>query len=289
MLCTYFLLIAGGTVTSMDAGLAVPDWPTSYGNFWFLPMPGNVFYEHGHRLVAQFVGLLTLVLAAWVWRTESRIQVRKLSLVMVVLVILQGILGGITVLYMLPPPVSVAHGCLAQAFFCCSIVWAYCQSREWQGTTRAAPRGSLALLRRFCLAVTAAVFLQLVLGATVRHTGSALAIPDFPRALGQWIPPLSDLKVAVHFAHRLGAVLVLVGAVALLAYVGRRHRAAVRLTAPALFLLVLVLGQVALGAWTVLSRTAPPVATLHVVTGAAILALATLLTLRSFRDPRGLA
>jgi cytochrome c oxidase assembly protein subunit 15 len=280
VVCTYFLLIAGGTVTSMDAGLAVPDWPTSYGQLWFIPMPGNVFYEHGHRIVAQCVGLLTIVMAVWIWRTESRGWLRTFSLAMVAGVIVQGILGGLTVLYLLPPAVSVAHGCTAQLFFCGSIFWAYSQSREWRCTVRC-DRGHW--LVGWCKLLAGAVFLQLVLGATVRHTGSALAIPDFPRALGQWIPPFEDPKVIAHFAHRLGALLVSATVVTVFVQALRRAHREGRITWIAALLVLLVAGQVALGAWTVLSSTAPQVATLHVVVGAAILGLTVFLGLRCSR------
>ncbi|HXH28595.1 MAG TPA: COX15/CtaA family protein, partial [Candidatus Polarisedimenticolia bacterium] len=115
--CTVALLAAGGLVTSTGSGLAVPDWPLSFGRF-FPPMRGGVLFEHGHRMVAASVGLLTIVLALWFQRRERRSWVRRLAWTALGLVIAQGILGGITVLLRLPASVSVAHACLAQAFFC---------------------------------------------------------------------------------------------------------------------------------------------------------------------------
>ncbi|MCI0354219.1 MAG: COX15/CtaA family protein, partial [Acidobacteria bacterium] len=122
---TFVLLIAGALVTSNDAGLAVPDWPTSFGSLYKIPpMVGGVKYEHGHRMVAQFVGLLTIVLALWTWRVDRRAWMRKLGFAALGLVIVQGILGGITVLYFLPPWVSTAHATLAQTFFCTIVLMA---------------------------------------------------------------------------------------------------------------------------------------------------------------------
>ena len=115
--CTFLLIIAGALVTGNDAGLSVPDWPLSYGKL-MPPMVGGIFYEHGHRMVAATVGLLTVVLAFWLWRAEPRRWVRRLGWVALATVVAQGVLGGITVLFYLPVAVSVAHACLAQIFFC---------------------------------------------------------------------------------------------------------------------------------------------------------------------------
>ena len=97
-LCTTFLIFAGGMVTSTESGLAVPDWPLSYGMF-FPPMVGGIFYEHGHRMVASFVGFLTVILSVWAWRKETRGWVRWWALGALGAVIAQGILGGITVCF----------------------------------------------------------------------------------------------------------------------------------------------------------------------------------------------
>ena len=115
--CTFLLLIAGALVTSNDAGLSVPDWPLSYGSL-LPPMVGGIFYEHGHRMIATFVGMLSIVLAVWLWRVESRAWVRWLGVAALGAVVAQGILGGITVLFFLPPAISSAHATLAQLFFC---------------------------------------------------------------------------------------------------------------------------------------------------------------------------
>ena len=127
---TLVLIFIGGLVTSTGSGLSVPDWPLSYGML-MPPMVGGVFYEHGHRMAATLVGFLTLVLAIWTARVEPRPGVRRLAWAALAAVIAQGILGGITVLYLLPTPVSVTHACLAQLFFCATIALATVTSREW--------------------------------------------------------------------------------------------------------------------------------------------------------------
>ncbi|MGH9577207.1 MAG: COX15/CtaA family protein, partial [Terriglobales bacterium] len=173
---TFVLLIAGALVTSNDAGLAVPDWPTSFGSLYKIPpMVGGVKYEHGHRMVAQFVGLLTIVLALWTWRVDRRAWMRKLGFAALALVIVQGILGGITVLYFLPPWVSTAHATLAQTFFCTVVLIAVFTSRGWLEATQLqlldVRRPSLLALSRLTVA---AVLVQLVLGAAFRHSGLKL-------------------------------------------------------------------------------------------------------------------
>ena len=119
---TGILIFAGGLVTSTESGLSVPDWPNTYGYFMFFfpldKMVGGIRFEHTHRLIASTVGLLILVLAAWLWRAEPRLWVRRLGYIALVAVIIQGILGGITVLWYLPDPISIAHASLAQIVFC---------------------------------------------------------------------------------------------------------------------------------------------------------------------------
>src|SRR3989338_3837872 len=114
---TLFLIFVGGLVTSTGSGLSVPDWPLSYGTL-FPPMVGGIRFEHTHRLIAGFVGLLTLALAVWSSRREPRRSLRRLGWIALAAVVAQAVLGGITVLQQLPLPVSVAHACLGQLFFC---------------------------------------------------------------------------------------------------------------------------------------------------------------------------
>ena len=133
---TLLLIAAGGMVTSTGSGLSVPDWPNTYGWFMFsFPMDkwvGGIFYEHSHRLIASTVGFLTIVLAIWTWRVEPRAWVRWLGLAALGAVILQGLLGGLTVLLLLPAPVSIGHAGLAQLFFCITLTLAVVTSPWWK-------------------------------------------------------------------------------------------------------------------------------------------------------------
>lgn len=275
---TLVLIFVGGLVTSTGSGLSVPDWPLSYGML-MPPMVGGVFYEHGHRMAASLVGFLTLVLAVWTARAEARRGVRRLAWAALAAVVIQGVLGGLTVIYLLPTPVSVAHACLAQTFFGIVIALAYATSREWLQPAPAAP--DVVGLRGAAVAATAIVCVQLVLGAVMRHIGAGLAIPDFPLAFGGLLPPVATSPVLVHFAHRVGAIAVL----AAVAYLFRRARRAgdPRFARLATALLGLVLLQLGLGAATVLTSKAVTPTTLHVAAGAAVLGGCWLATLRAFR------
>lgn len=278
---TLVLIFIGGLVTSTGSGLAVPDWPLSYGML-MPPMVGGIFYEHGHRMAATFVGLLTLILAVWTWRREPRAGVRRLAWAALAAVIGQGLLGGITVIFLLPTPVSVFHACLAQAFFCLTLALAFVTSREW--TLSPPPAEDVAGVREAAALATGVVFVQLVLGAVMRHTGAGLAIPDFPLAMGRVVPPLDSTPVVVHFLHRLGGVAV-TAAVVYLARQAFRSRDR-RLSRPAALLVILVAVQVALGAATVLTGKAVVPTTVHVATGAAVLGVCWLITLRARRHLR---
>lgn len=275
---TLALIFVGGLVTSTGSGLAVPDWPLSYGML-MPPMVGGVLYEHSHRLAAATVGVLTLALALWTARRESRRWVRRLAWLALAAVVAQGLLGGLTVLLLLPTAVSVSHACLAQTFLCLLVWLAYASSGEWL-----AARPSLTDrvgLRAAAAQASAVVFAQLVAGALMRHMGAGLAIPDFPLAFGRLLPPAWNVPVAVHFGHRLGAILVLA---ALLRVAVRSWRVGEpRLRRLANALLGLGLLQAALGAATVWSGKAVLPTTTHVASGAAVLAGAWLLTLRAHR------
>ncbi len=278
---TLALIFAGGLVTSTESGLAVPDWPLSYGML-MPPMVGGVFYEHGHRMVATFVGFLTLVLAFWTWRRESRPGVRRLAWAALAAVCAQGALGGLTVIFLLPTAISVAHALLAQTFFLITIALAYVTSREWLGTSE--PEEDAGGVRPAAYLVTGVVYLQLFLGALMRHLDAGLAIPDFPLAFGHLVPPLQDPRVAVHFAHRLGAlgVLAVVGRLVVCAYRGGD----VRFARPARLLALLVLAQAGLGASVIWTGKAVYPTTAHVATGAAVLGLSFFVGLRAHRSLR---
>ena len=285
--CTAFLIFVGGLVTSTESGLSVPDWPTTYGwNMFTFPLEkwvGGIRYEHGHRLVASFVGLLTVILAVWTYLKEKRAWVRRLALIALLAVILQGLLGGLTVIFLLPTPISMAHACLAQTFFCLTIALALFTSPGWKtGLPSMPPRGESISLPLLSAMTTAAIYLQLIVGALMRHTDSGLAIPDFPLAFGRIIPPFTSEHVAIHFGHRLGALLVLLmtlWTVARIAKFYSEHRLIYR---PALIMLGLVFIQLTLGAFTVWTAKSVIITTAHVANGALILGTSLLLTLRAY-------
>jgi len=169
--CTLLLLVAGGLVTSNDAGLSVPDWPLSYGTV-MPPMAGGVFYEHGHRVIATLVGMLTVGLAGWLARREARRWLRRLGWAALGMVILQGVLGGLTVKFQLPKAVSIAHASLAQLFFCTTVAIALFTSRWWMDAGTALPRAvdsGTPRLRSLATLLFCATFVQLLLGASFRH------------------------------------------------------------------------------------------------------------------------
>lgn len=282
---TLLLVAAGGMVTSTNSGLSVPDWPTSYGysmySFPLSKMVGGIFYEHGHRLIASTVGFLTIGLVVFVWRVDPRRWMRNLSLIGLGAVILQGVLGGITVLYMLPAPVSIGHAGLAQLFFCITVSIALFTSHSWLES--AVKPVDDATLRGRALGLTIAIYIQILIGATMRHIGAGLAIPDFPLAFGHVIPPTWTAQIAVHFAHRVWALVVVIWIVANAMYIWGRHRERRELVRPAMWLVGLVLVQATLGALVVLTAKQPVVNTLHVATGAVVMGTSLVVALRAFR------
>ncbi len=297
---TFCLVIAGGLVTSTDSGLAVPDWPLSYGQI-MPPMVGGIFYEHGHRMVATFVGFLTTILAIWLWRAEDRKWVRMLGLVALLAVITQGILGGMTVLFLLPTWISVSHATLAQSFFSLTIVIALVTSPFWR-SHNAVEFPPAKRARSLALLTSGAIFLQLILGALVRHTKSGLAIPDFPMVYGHLLPPtdsstlssINDYRLGwdlgpvtmsqiwIHYAHRVGAFLVSAVALMNVSHILATHVES-KLREPSLVLLTLLVVQIFLGALTVWSGKGIEVATAHVATGALLLGVSVIICLRSFQ------
>jgi cytochrome c oxidase assembly protein subunit 15 len=293
---TAALIFAGGLVTSTGSGLSVPDWPNTYGWFmWAFPvskMVGGIFYEHLHRLIASTVGFLIVVLAVWLHRAEPRPWVRRLGYIALAAVITQGVLGGITVLWYLPDAISIAHASLAQIVFCLTATIALVTSRGWQSnyhlpTTNNRPdpgsRIPDPVLQRLGILTTSVIYVQILIGATMRHTGAGLAIPDFPLAFGHLIPPMWDAKIAIHFAHRVGAATVTLLMLAIAGHVFYHHRRRKELMHPAILLLLLVAMQVTLGALTVLSQKQFIINSLHVVNGAFVLVTSLVLTLRAHR------
>lgn len=290
------LIAAGGLVTSTGSGLAVPDWPSTYGYsmFTFPPskMVGGILYEHGHRLIASGVGLLTIGLAVWLTAVDRRRWLRRLGWTALAAVVVQGLLGGMTVLYFLPPAISISHAGLAQLFFGLVTALALFTSRGWRaryGRDAAGERAIAAdrVLGRLTALTPAVVYAQILVGATMRHTGAGLAIPDFPLAFGRLAPPVWDPAIAIHFAHRVGAVAVTLLVLATAGHVLARHAGRREMTRPAGLLIVLVLAQFTLGAWTVLSARDVAVNTAHVAGGALLFAAAVVLALRVRRGRFG--
>jgi cytochrome c oxidase assembly protein subunit 15 len=281
---TILLLLAGSLVTSTGSGLSVPDWPTTYGwnMFTFPPSKwvGGIFYEHGHRLIASTVGFLTILLAAWLWFAEPRRWVKWLGVAALGSVILQGVLGGLTVLFFLPTTISSAHAGLAEIFFCMTVTIALCTSRSWLAET--APVDD-AMLRRVATWTTVVVYAQIIVGAVMRHSDAGLAIPDFPWMFGHVVPDHWDPKIAIHFAHRVGALIVVLSVAATSGHIWYHHRHRPELTRPATLILLLVAVQVTLGALTVLTRRDIWINSIHLVCGALVLATSIVITLRSWQ------
>ena len=286
--CTVLLILAGSFVTSTDSGLSVPDWPTTYGwnMFTFPPSKwvGGILYEHGHRLIASSVGFLTIIMAAWLWFADSRRWMRWFGVAALGSVIAQGVLGGLTVLFFLPAAISTAHAGLAEIFFCMTVAIALFTSPSWNTTpTHTAARVDDPTLRTIATAATVLIYAQILIGATMRHTGAGLAIPDFPWMFGHVVPDHWSPAIAIHFAHRTGALVVTLMVLAVSSYVRSHHRGQRELTRPATLILALVAVQITLGALTVLSQRDVLINSLHVVCGALVLTTSLVLTLRGWR------
>lgn len=273
---TFLLLMAGALVTSHDAGLATSDWPRSNGQ-WFPRMVGNLFWEHGHRMVATTVGFLTIGLNVYLFK-ERRLWVRRLGLVALLGVIAQGLLGGLTVKLMLPLWVSAAHATLAQLFFCTVVSLTVFTSPGWSERHQTHEEKGNVPLRYLCVAAAGAIFLQLILGATLRHSAT-------------WDQPLPADLVLAHVGGAIVVALVL-GAVSfstLRRYPGERY-----LTRPASLALTLLGLQLMLGVSAYVTRLMSPndpqplnpmigITVAHVVCGALVFATTIVLTLRSFQ------
>jgi heme a synthase len=271
-IATLFLVVAGASVTSKEAGLSVPDWPLSYGQV--MPqMTGGVFFEHGHRMVATTVGMLTVVLAIWVWRVEKRSWMRKLGFVSLAAVIVQGVLGGLTVLLLLPPPVSISHACLAQLFFSTTVAIAMFTSRRWLAGAAPVEDQGWPSLRSMAIAVPVLVLIQVGLGAAFRH-----------RALGL-------------MPHLIGAMVVSLAIMLICMFVMQQFPTHASLRRSAVVLLSVTGAQVFLGLFAYLTRARAvedPLAMVivtvaHVATGALTLASSIALSIQILRNVRSTA
>jgi cytochrome c oxidase assembly protein subunit 15 len=273
---TFLLIVLGALVTSNDAGLSVPDWPTSFHHwpvtygYFTVPMVGGIKWEHGHRMLAQVIGILTIILAIWTSRVDRRSWMRKLGWAALALVVAQGILGGITVLHFLPPSISSAHAALAQAFFCLVVAMALFTGRSWVQEPRMSlptRRPALPVLASLALA---AVYMQLILGAAFRHHGIKLLPHLIGAAVVTWIILWTIVRV---FSD---------------------YRQVEQLRRPAIVLLGLLMVQLALGAGAWMMRVQwrnapqnpmPMVVTTvaHVAVGALVLATTVVLAINAWR------
>jgi heme a synthase len=269
---TFPLLFIGGLVTSKGAGLAVPDWPTTFGYNMFLypwsEMVGNILYEHSHRLVASFVGLLTIALALALWLREQRAWLRWLGVTALLVVIAQGILGGLRVV-LLQHTLAVIHACLAQAFFALTVGLALFTSPQWHAESTETPITDSGRLYRLGTITTALIYFQIIFGAVIRHTGERLD------------------------AHLFVGGLVALHVILLVLRVTRYHAARLKLVRLACCLGTLLLVQLLLGIgsyfakFTTLLRLPMDMVvlltTMHLVVGALMLATSLALALRSYR------
>jgi cytochrome c oxidase assembly protein subunit 15 len=278
-IATFILIFVGGLVTSTGSALAVPDWPLAYGRL--VPkLVGGVRFEYGHRVIAGMVVMLTIVLATWIAMVERRSWVRKTAFAAAGVIVLQAILGGITVLYLLPLPVAVAHAGTAQALFCLMVAMALFTNPNFGTGAPLEADGAHPRIATLATITTTVIYIQILIGAVMRHLGAGLAIPDFPTSFGHWMPPFFSLAIAVNFAHRCGAVVVSILVLWTVARVFTSYRDRPALTHPALLLLALLLTQISLGAMTIWSGRAVLPTTAHVAIGAAVLATSLALTIR---------
>jgi cytochrome c oxidase assembly protein subunit 15 len=292
---TLLLICSGGMVTSKNVGLAVPDWPTTFGyNMFLFPVSkwvGGILFEHTHRLMGSLVGFLTIILAVWLWLSEHRRWVRNLGVTALIGVILQGILGGLRVT-MLKDEIGIFHACVAQAFFGLLVVIALVTTNFWQAMdSRASVSDANPRVVQLAMAITIVIYVQLALGATMRHQHRDLSILDFPTASGAWIPDtsaaalakvnawrddrgLSDVtafQIWLQMAHRFVALIIAIAVIAFALRVWRDARRFAALKGLSILWVALVICQITLGAWVIWSNKAADVATAHVALGAVML------------------
>lgn len=306
---TWILIFIGGLVTSTGSGLSVPDWPTTYGeNMFTFPIDkwiGGIKYEHGHRLFASYVGLLTVILAIWLAIQEERQWLKIAGFAALGLVILQGILGGLTVLFLLPTPISVAHGMLAQSFFCLVAAIALFTSNWWKSELPLIRKKEGRTIQLLALFASVTVFIQLAFGALLRHTYSGLAVPDFPLAYGQLLPslspealtnynqtliyegikwygdrPIEAYQIVIHLIHRFWAYIV----AATVGFAGYKILKSTLLPNTirrnGKVMVIAVVLQFLLGILTVLSKKEIILTTAHVAVGAFTLVVCVITTLQ---------
>jgi len=290
----FLLVTLGAFTTSIGAGMVFPDWPLSNGSInpegWLTDIAK--FAEHSHRLTGMMMGFITIGLAIWLWRREERRWLRHLGGWALVIVIIQGILGGKRVTLdaiavpgfemSLGQMLRIPHGILAQVYVCLLIAIAISSSRTW--IEQAVPVGKS--LRRVGILCCALVLAQLVIAATMRHNGAGLSIYTFPHSTpeGHWLPVAWDFRIGIHFAHRVMAVILGVVLVWFALLVHRDRGSTGAMKAAAVTLVALVILQITLGALVILTWRKPEMTTGHVVGGALTLAVTFWLTWIAHRD-----
>ena len=303
---TLFLILLGALVKSTESGLSVPDWPTTYGKFMFAyplnKMAGGIKYEHTHRMLASIVGFLTLILVAWLLAIKSiPVWIKRLSIFAFLTVVLQGVLGGLTVLFFLPVWLSTFHGVLAQTFLGIVIFIAYALSIERQERSNKEEDVYNPAFLKLTMLMVGMVYVQLIIGNVMRHAQAGLAIPDFPtmgwsffpsfdqawlNRINAWrfennLDPVTMGQVFIHLLHRAWAFLVLINILWIntIAYKECLDRPMILKTL--YWFNIAVILQITLGIATVLSHKEVLTTTFHVTTGAVILGLSFLMLLRA--------
>ncbi len=311
------LIIAGATVTSTGSGDAVPDWPLSYGTLT-PPMIGGILFEHSHRLIAGLTGILIAILAFWLWRKEPRQLLRWMGIIALGAVVVQAGLGGLRVLIVSTDAVqdvamqltgnaniettriliTIAHAALAQTVFSLVFAIAVMTSKySTRSNSGDVSQTGQSAIKKISVAIAGLIFIQLILGAIVRHTGSGLIIPDFPLSFGNIIPPFGNLphypnapfpltefeltvKVALHFAHRLMAFIIL----GFVIYFFVKYRRVTQYSNFAKLLLALTVVQISLGALNIWTGKSIYTTVLHVAVGALLLACTVTLILWNIKN-----
>ena len=294
---TFALIFLGGHTTTAGAGMAFPDWPLSNGSLnptgWLTNF--FMFLEHSHRLTAGVVATMVAVLFAWIFVKRKSVAQGALPLAGCALVgvFAQAVLGGLRVI-LDPQGIAattsatatifrVLHACAAQIELCLLIALAALLSPAWQQIRTSPKMGGIAKLGRIAIAF---VFLQLIVGAAMRHLGAGLAIPTFPQAAsdGGWMPKVHNIFVDLNFTHtRVGAIIVTLLLLHLAASAFRKAAGDIHIQRPAMLLGALILAQFTLGMFVIWHVRPPLLTTLHVVNGAAVLATCVLLTVRASR------
>lgn len=267
------LIFVGAMVTSKNAGLAVPDWPLSFGSVnppqFFTEEP--VFWEHSHRLIGATTGLITLGLFIWTWIVYIDSRLKWFALALFLLVFGQGIMGGLRVIEK-STAWAIVHGCTAQAIYSLVVIFMVVASPRKPQPQLDVNTAGYVSLRWASVALAGVVFLQLIIGAVMRHLHAGLAVLGFPLSNGRWIPEFTNHGVIIHFTHRVWAVMVLLMTMHCLIVTLKRFGSVPTLKRPMLLIAGLVVLQVVLGATTVLTYRSPLWTSLHVLNGAAILA-----------------